>query len=67
MRIKEITFNEKKIPLCRATSPQSGNNVFTLIVGRNGSGKSSLFKKICQVNIQSILKKHPHQIEKDHT
>lgn len=54
MIISELTFDNKKILLCGNLSNRE-SNVFTLIVGRNGCGKSVLFKKICQISIRSIL------------
>lgn len=58
MLIKEVTFNNRKVSLC-GDSPNEQNNVFTLVVGRNGCGKSVLFKKICQITIHSVLNKNP--------
>lgn len=56
MIISEVTFDNRTILLCGYLHNRE-NNVFTLIVGRNGCGKSVLFKKICQISILSILNK----------
>lgn len=54
MIIKQVTFDKRAIQLC-GDVPSDESNIITLIVGRNGSGKSNLFKNICEINIQSLL------------
>lgn len=54
MIIKSISYDDKSIELC---GDKHGNeeNTYTLLVGRNGCGKSTLLKKICLLNLTSIL------------
>jgi len=54
MIIRKIQLNDKTIELC-GNVDNAEKNIFTLVVGRNGCGKSALLKKICQINISSLL------------
>lgn len=54
MIIKSISYDNKTIELS-GDNHTSNSNIFTLIIGRNGSGKSALLKKICLINISSAL------------
>lgn len=64
MIVSEVKFQNKKITLC-SNDYDKDKNVFTIIVGRNGSGKSRLFQKIIQLAISSLmsLSKHHFRIQ----
>lgn len=54
--ISEVEFGDKdKIIRLVKDSYDSSKNVITILIGRNGSGKSNLLKKICNVHIFSCL------------
>jgi len=54
MIVTEVQFEDRVIELS-GNIVNKENNVFTLVVGRNGYGKSSLLQKICLINIASFL------------
>ncbi|MBH0000179.1 ATP-binding protein [Pseudoalteromonas sp. NSLLW24] len=54
MIINEVRFEDKVIELCPRDFDRN-HNVNTIVVGRNGSGKSKLFQKICQIFITSLV------------
>jgi len=54
MQIKNIFLDEKEINLTPDLSFENGN-VFTILVGRNGVGKSRILKAICHVHLYSLM------------
>lgn len=56
MIVNEVKFEDKVIELCPRDFDRK-SNVYTIVVGRNGSGKSKLFQKICQIFITSLVNK----------
>ncbi|MBD8254406.1 AAA family ATPase [Pseudomonas fluorescens] len=54
MIITSVTFDDKTIPLCGANY-NATKNIFTILVGRNGSGKSALLNRICLITLSSLL------------
>lgn len=54
MIISDVKFKNKEIKLCSETYDKT-ENVFTIIIGRNGSGKSQLLQKLIQLTISSTL------------
>lgn len=54
MIIKSISYDDKYIELC-GSNYDNEKNVYTLLVGRNGYGKSTLLQKICLLNLTSLL------------
>lgn len=54
MVVSEVRYEDRVINLCSSDFDKE-NNVFTIIVGRNGSGKSKLLQKICHISITSLL------------
>lgn len=54
MIISKVSYGGREIELCGSEVCVEGNT-FTLLVGRNGCGKSTLFKKICLLNMTSIF------------
>lgn len=59
MIVSEVKFENKEIKLC-SKDYDKDKNVFTIIVGRNGSGKSRLFQKIIHLAISSLLSQSKH-------
>lgn len=59
MIVNEVRFEDKFIELCSSDFDRN-SNIFTIVVGRNGSGKSRLFQKICQIFITSLANKGGH-------
>ncbi len=53
MRIRSISFDDKKYELSDS-SVSSEENTFTVLVGRNGSGKSRILQRICNIYINSL-------------
>ncbi|MFW2562796.1 AAA family ATPase [Acinetobacter baumannii] len=58
MRISSISFDNKKYKLSD-TNISSEENTFTILVGRNGSGKSRILQRICHIYLNS-LNNNPH-------
>jgi len=54
MIISEVRFEDRVIELC-SNDFDKESNVFTIVVGRNGSGKSKLLQKICLIGITSLV------------
>lgn len=59
MIVSEVKFENKEIQLC-SKDYDKDKNVFTIIVGRNGSGKSRLFQKIIHLAISSLLNQNEY-------
>lgn len=59
MIVSEVKFENREIKLC-SKDYDKDKNVFTIIVGRNGSGKSRLFQKIIHLAISSLLSQSKH-------
>ncbi|EII3093229.1 AAA family ATPase [Vibrio cholerae] len=59
MIVSEVKFENKEIKLC-SKDYDKDKNVFTIIVGRNGAGKSRLFQKIIHLAISSLLSQSKH-------
>lgn len=57
MIIESLEYDNKKISLC-SKSYERGKNVYTVLVGRNGCGKSTLFKRICLLSLYSLANKN---------
>lgn len=54
MIVTKVRFEERTIELC-SNDVDKESSVFTLIIGRNGYGKSALLQKICQIGVSSLL------------
>lgn len=52
MPIAEVSFRGRTIPLCGLEAIDAGN-VFTVFIGSNGSGKSSILRWVCSSTIRS--------------
>lgn len=59
MRISSISFDNKKYKLSD-TNVSSEENTFTILVGRNGSGKSRILQRICHIYLNSLNNNNPH-------
>ncbi|HAV5935129.1 TPA: ATP-binding protein [Acinetobacter baumannii] len=59
MRIRSISFDNKNYNLSDSNI-SSEENTFTILVGRNGSGKSRILQRICNIYINSLNNNHPH-------
>jgi ABC-type Mn2+/Zn2+ transport system ATPase subunit len=65
MIVTKVRFEDRIIELC-SNDVDKENNLFTLIIGRNGYGKSTLLQKICHIGVTSLLKQNgSHQRIRD--
>lgn len=61
MRIRSISFDDKKYEFSDS-SISSEENTFTILVGRNGSGKSRILQRICNIYINSLGNDDPYRL-----
>lgn len=54
MKVKSVSFDGKNYQFFENDSNES-ENLFTILVGRNGSGKSRILQKICFLHLNSII------------
>ena len=54
MQIKSVSFDGKNYQFLEGENNES-ENLFTILVGRNGSGKSRILQKICHLHLNSII------------
>ena len=61
MKIRNISFDDKNYHFFEDDMDHTGN-LFTILIGRNGSGKSRILQKICYLHLYSLLSNHefPH-------
>lgn len=57
MIIESLEYDNKKITLCNKHYERD-KNVYTILVGRNGCGKSTLFKRACLLSLYSLASKN---------
>jgi len=54
MQVKSVSFDGKNYQFFESDNNES-ENLFTILVGRNGSGKSRILQKICYLHLNSII------------
>lgn len=54
MQVKSVSFDGKNYQFFESDNNES-ENLFTILVGRNGSGKSRILQKICCLHLNSII------------
>lgn len=57
MILNEVSFDKRTVPLSTSECDPT-ENAFTVLTGHNGSGKSRLFCKICQIYVALMLEGH---------
>ncbi len=56
MKVKSVSFDNKTYHFFKNDNDSDeSENLFTILVGRNGSGKSRIFQKICLLHLNSII------------